>query len=542
MKRLCKKMYKFVLIIILCTTFFPFRKDVILQSQNRNCANSLRPNFHAIMDDRRFDNTSKRVKRLVLDFEKHPDAYRDLDDFLDIIDFYAAVDYPQSYVNNSKLSQALRIAEEIYPDSTDIKVQRAHIYFLQGNIESAQYILSSLEKTEPEHVGVLLGLADCYFHNNMFDKGMAYLRRVLVIEPDNIEVYDFIIQQCLIQCKVEMALQYFKKRIALKSDDDEAFLARVNNDLMPVPQVYEAALKFFEAYLEINPYSSHAWSYIAMAHYELHHDEESLEACEYALAISAQCTAAYLTKFSITDDRNVLYDALNNVPENEKYHIDIQLGESYFRNHQYSSAAPYYRSAVKFLDETKSDDDFNNYLTRNKLANCYMRMGDPVSAEKLLVESIAINPYSIVSYDDLAILYKYEFHDPDRFEQMFKFLTEKFHDFKSPWLIYIEFLLQYKRYDDVIAMVSEAEQYIRDDDDLYIPLAVAYFNSNRKNEACLLLHNMDIDGFFLENMLRKYDGNMLLDGEVMDIILQKRDESGSNDYFEDNYDKDNLPY
>ena len=478
----------------------------------------------------------------MLDFEKHPDAYRDLDDFLDIIDFYAAADYPQSYVNNSKLSQALRIAEEIYPDSTDIKVQRAHIYFLQGNTDSAQYILSNLEKVEPDHVGVLLGLADCYFHNNMFDKGITYLKKVLVIEPDNIEVYDFMIQQCLIQCKVEMALHYFKKRIALKSDDDEEFLSRVNNELMPIPQVYEAALKFFEAYLEINPYSSHAWSYIAMAHYELHHDEESLEACEYALAISPQCTTAYLTKFSITDDRNILYEALNNVPENERYHIDIQLGESYFRNHQYSSAAPYYRSAVKYLDDNKSDDDFNNYLTRNKLANCYMRMGDPVSAEKLLVESIAINPYSIVSYDDLAILYKYEFHDPDRFEQMFQFLTEKFHDFKSPWLIYIEFLLQHKRYDDVIAKVTEAEQYIRDDDDLYIPLAVAYFNTNRKNEACLLLHNMDIDGFFLENMLQKYDSNMLLDGEVMDIILQKRDESGSNDYFEDNYDQNNLPF
>ena len=133
-------------------------------------------------------------------------------------------------------------------------------YFLQGNTDSAQYILSNLEKVEPDHVGVLLGLADCYFHNNMFDKGITYLKKVLVIEPDNIEVYDFMIQQCLIQCKVEMALHYFKKRIALKSDDDEEFLSRVNNELMPIPQVYEAALKFFEAYLEINPYSSHAWS------------------------------------------------------------------------------------------------------------------------------------------------------------------------------------------------------------------------------------------------------------------------------------------
>ena len=84
------------------------------------------------MDDRRFDNTSKRVKRLVLDFEKHPDAYRDLDDFLDIIDFYAAADYPQSYVNNSKLSQALRIAEEIYPDKPTFKDEQSILYNLQG--------------------------------------------------------------------------------------------------------------------------------------------------------------------------------------------------------------------------------------------------------------------------------------------------------------------------------------------------------------------------------------------------------------------------
>lgn len=478
----------------------------------------------------------------MLDFEKNPGQYRDLDDFLDIIDFYLGTDNPMLFSQDSRLAQAVRMAENIYPDNTDIKVQRAHIYFMQGNTDSAKNILSYLEKVEPEHIGVLLGLADCHFQNNRFDKGMAYLKKVLTIDPENIDVYDTIIQQNLVQCKVEDALQYFKKRIALKSDDDEAFLSRVYGDLEPIPQVYESALKFFEAYIDQNPYSSYAWTYIAMAHYELHHDEEAIEACEYALAINTGCTGAYLTKYEVTNDVRGLYEALAHVPENEMYHINMQIAEHHFRAHKYAVAAPYYRTVIKYIDDTGCDDDFTGYIARHKLANCYMRMNDPVSAEKLLLESIILNPYSTLAYDDLAILYKYDFHDPDRFEQMFSFLTQKFSDCKYPWVLFLGFLLQQRRYDDVVKKVGEAEEYIHDDDELYIPLSVAYYHTNRKNEAYLLLNNMDIDPNYLEDTLRKYDGEMLLDTDVMEILLKKYNESDTSDYYDDGYGpNDNRP-
>ena len=494
--------------------------------------------LYAVMDDRRFEKTNKRTKRLVLDFEKNPGVYRDLDDFLDIIDFYLGTDDPFLFAHDSKLCQAVSVAENIYPDSTDIKVQRAHIYFMQGNTDSAKNILTYLEQVEPDHVGVLLGLADCCLVSNRLEKGLDYLKRIIEIDPNDIEIYDLIIHQCLVNCKVEEAFQYFKKRIALKSDDDDELLGCVNDDFLNLPKLYEA-IRFYEAFLEKNPYSSSAWAYMAMAHYDLEHDDEALEDCEYALAINAQCTAAYLTKFQITNDRKVLYEALNNVQEKEQYHINVQLGESYFRKHQYSVAAPYYRSALKYLDESNSDDDYNKYLTRNKLANCYMRMSDPVSAEKLLVESVAISPYNPLSYNDLEILYKYEFRDAERFEQMFTFLIKKFPNCIYPCLIYLGFLVQQKRFDDVVAVVTEAEKNLPDNDDLYIPLSVAYFNTNRKNEALLLLNNMDIDPTFLEDMLRKYDNEMLLDNDVMDLLLQKRDESDTDNYFDDNYDPNN---
>ena len=486
------------------------------------------------MDDRRFENTTKRVKRLVLDFEQRPNIYRDLEDFLDIIDYYAGIESMSIFSqNDNKMAEVLRIAETIYPSNTDIKVQRARLYMIQGHYESAFKMLLYLEKLEPDHVGVLMGLADCYFNENKIYKGISYLKRILEIEPNNVDVYDLLIQQSFFECKVDEAFQYFKKRIELKSDDDDEFLARVNDAMMSVPHISELAIKFFEYFIEINPYSSHAWTYLAMSLYDLNRNDEALEACEYALAISDECTAAYLTKFEITNDRQVLYDALDHVPEKEKYHINMQFGESYFRIHQYAVAAPYYRSVIKFIDDTKSDDDFNNYFTRNKLANCYMRMGDPGSAEKLLLESIDINPYNALSYDDLAILYKYEFHDAERFEQTFSDFTQKYKDCKHPWIHYLKFLVEQKRYDDVVDLVVEAEKSIPDDDDLYIPLAVAYYHTNRKNEAYLLLNNMNVDNNYLEDMLRKYSSDILSDSEVMNILLQKRDETDNQGYYPD---------
>ena len=122
---------------------------------------------------------------------------------------------------------------------------------------------------------------------------------------------------------------------------------------------------------------------------------------------------------------------------------------------------------------------------------------------------------------------------------MFTFLIEKFPSCIYPCLKYLDFLIQQKRFNDVVAVVSEAEKNLPDNDELYIPLSVAYYNTNRKNEALLLLNNMDIDPTFLEDMLRKYDNEMLLDSEVMDILLQKRDESDTDNYFDDNYDPNN---
>ena len=82
-------------------------------------------------------------------------------------------------------------------------------------------------------------------------------------------------------------------------------------------------------------------------------------------------------------------------------------------------------------------------------------------------------------------------------------------------------------------LVVEAEKSIPDDDDLYIPLAVAYYHTNRKNEAYLLLNNMNVDNNYLEDMLRKYSSDILSDSEVMNILLQKRDETDNQDYYPD---------
>ena len=176
------------------------------------------------MDDRRFENTTKRVKRLVLDFEQRPNIYRDLEDFLDIIDYYAGIESMSIFSqNDNKMAEVLRIAETIYPSNTDIKVQRARLYMIQGHYESAFKMLLYLEKLEPDHVGVLMGLADCYFNENKIYKGISYLKRILEIEPNNVDVYDLLIQQSFFECKVDEAFQYFKKRIELKSDDDDAY-------------------------------------------------------------------------------------------------------------------------------------------------------------------------------------------------------------------------------------------------------------------------------------------------------------------------------
>lgn len=486
------------------------------------------------MANRRDEKYERQVRKLVKDFEANPDAYRDLEDFLDILAYYSGA--VCNFTDIDKMVNTVAIAERIYPDSADIKAFRAHYYNLQGNFESSVNLLKNIECVDSECIGVFYELGEAYIGLNRFEKGMSYLLKIIELEPDNVPFYDIIIAKYLERQKLEAALRYFKKRLEVSTENDsDSVLDVVFDTLKDTPVQYETALQFFDAYIDEYPYSSKAWEYKAEMHYELHHDDEALDACEYAISLDSKCTHAYLTKYDITHDINVLYEALKNAPEEEQYLVNECVGDYYFEKHIYPSAAPYYRKAVTYLDDHREiGDNYASYFVRNKLAKCYQRMGDLNSAEKLFFESVGVDPYSPVTYGDLVTLYKYGFRDSERFEQAFLFLIGKFKDCKFPWMHYLEFLLEHKRYENAVEAVNCAQETIRDDDDLYIVLAVAYYHTNRKNEALLLLNNMECDIDYLMDAVRDYSPDMLLDNDVMDIMIAKRDEKESKGYYNDN--------
>jgi hypothetical protein len=90
----------------------------------------------------RFKNFEQDVRELVLAFEKQKEghaAYFDVDQLEIIADYYLEV------YDVEGLESAVKLGEQLFPSSSEIRLRRAHLLSIQGQYPKAMEILQDLE-------------------------------------------------------------------------------------------------------------------------------------------------------------------------------------------------------------------------------------------------------------------------------------------------------------------------------------------------------------------------------------------------------------
>ena len=420
------------------------------------------------MQKDRFNNFDEEVRELVLAFEdtvlKGKNHFFDVDELEIIIDYYFEVN------DRHPLEVAVEYAEYLYPNSSTIRLRRAHL--MMSKEEYAQAVGDS-EKAiayfkEAATDGWMLGrvysnMAEEYYKLKDFDAAINCYRKAMESDScDDITIYNYY-DVCYEAGRVEQAVEYL------------------------------------EGYVKKNPYSREGWYCLGCAYRDLTLYEKAVDAFEYAIAIDKSYVDAYVALSQTQDYMGNTSEAVTTMlrvldysEERDKvYHT---IGSLYAREANYDTAMAYFKKAI--------EENPANAEAHASLALCYLEIGDTSTAVSkvnralMLDEATPVDPNdgrgphdapgnpdvlcaAAMIYDAIGEYYKAS----EYFEQMINTGLYAEHQCQ----LYTQFLFNHQVYDIVIQFAEESLEVYPHSSFYSTYLAASYFYTNRYNKARKML-------------------------------------------------------
>jgi tetratricopeptide (TPR) repeat protein len=241
------------------------------------------------MDKDRFQDFDEEERQLVLDFEntvlKGGMQFFDVDELEVIIDYYFEV-------NDLKpLQRAVEYAEQLYPDSTIVRLRRAHLMIANQDFEPALRIIQQLRRQEPNNTDVAYSLGVAYGAMGEHEKAIQHY-----LEAANDgwllgRVYANIAEEYYQMLDYTEALRYYKLSLDTDSYDTSTLYNYLDTALQA--QQIDDAIGYLKSFVGEHPYCSEAWQCLGTAYRDLGLFEQAEDAYEYAIAIDKKNAGAY---------------------------------------------------------------------------------------------------------------------------------------------------------------------------------------------------------------------------------------------------------
>lgn len=398
--------------------------------------------------DDRFSNYDDDVREIVLDFETSQQSglrrYYDADEMEIIIDFYMDV------CDIDQVEYAVRYAENLFPESTGIRVRRAILLINKGQHDKALPIAQELHRMEPENTEVLFALGVIYSALGQPMKSIQYYLGA-AHDKNSLEIiyYNIAIEYCAMS-RYEEAIHYYKKAIKQNPEYIDALHALADT-------YYESertadSVQYFQQLAQDKPYNKEAWLLLAEGYYKLSLYEKAIDAAEYARTIDNKFTPAYLIIADCYRDMNQPGKATSTLLECKDFcekpeWIYYLIGSIYFYNtpQNIPTAIIYYRKAIE-IDPFQCD-------ALHDLARCYDEMLDYGSAAQFIDRAIDAAPPLADYHFDAAQIHMHNF-DFEKAEENFKRALDLDNSKDEYWLLYALFLYANQRFDEAIDLLN----------------------------------------------------------------------------------------
>lgn len=345
----------------------------------------------------RFKNFEQDVRELVLAFEKQKEghaAYFDVDQLEVIADYYLEV------YDVEGLESAVKLGEQLFPNSVEIRLRRSHLLSIQGQYPKALAILKELERSEPENTDVCYALGALYSLTDQAQKAIDYYQKAATDGYQLDMVYGNIGDEYYKLGKTDEAITYYRKSIKKNPDESRSLynLACTWDEQGRL----EEAQEFFSQLVADHPFSKNGWYCLGCVYSWLSLFEKAADAYEYAIAIDKTLVLAHLGLSEcyrqLGDTAHAvqaLRDALDYTQD--RPYVLYSIGRLYLEKGNYHTASTYFHDALK--------EDPAYSIAWNDLGRCSERLGYPDEAAGYYRRAIDLEPDSDEHWICLADLY-----------------------------------------------------------------------------------------------------------------------------------------
>ncbi|MBP3764011.1 MAG: tetratricopeptide repeat protein [Bacteroidales bacterium] len=436
----------------------------------------------------RFKDYDKEVRDLVLDFErtvlKGQQQFFDVDELEIIIDYYLEVNDQQP------LDRAVGYAEYLYPDSTEVRIRRAHQMIAHQQFDPAVDMLLKLRKEEPDNTDIAYTLGVAYGAKGDSQKAIAYYEEALTDGWMPGRIYGNIAEEYYKLGDLPKAIAYYEAALS-EEPADEVTLFNYYDTCFQA-HCTDQAMKTLQDITQRDPYNKYAWYTLACVLLALGQDDKAIDALQFAIAIDNGFVDAYVRLSQIYHNRGDLGQAVGTmlrVLEHTDRRDDVYrtVGSIYAHAGNFLSALAYLRKAI---DSNPTDAE-----SFASMAVCYMNTNDMPAALAAARKALNLEDALSAQHEDegnsevfhgVALVYDVAGYF-DKASECYERMLIAGNCTEPQCQDYTLFLYHHQVYDILIEFGEESLALYPHDNFYSTYLAAAYFYTNRYNKARKML-------------------------------------------------------
>jgi len=272
--------------------------------------------------------------------------------FFDVEEFEIIIDYFIYIFDTKEAQNAIAKAISQHPTASGLKLKKAYVLTMVGQLRKAILLLQQLVTTQPFNFEVHHLMAMTYSKTGKRQKAVASYEKAIEFcsnaEKPQI-MLDLAMEYSNKDCYDE-AIEVLKKIVRFNLKEDYA-IYELQFCLQKAGRSQEGP-KLFKEIIDINPYSIAAWFNLGVCYGNQDKFNEALDAYDYALAINEKHTPSLFNKGNMLYQMEEYHTALASyqlaVEAEEPMAITYcNMGECYEQLMEFESALKYYHKALE---------------------------------------------------------------------------------------------------------------------------------------------------------------------------------------------------
>ena len=402
--------------------------------------------------------------------------------FFDVADFERIIEFYFESDNAKRAAEAINIASQIHPYSSEIQLKRIELLIVDGNYRQAIQHLNVLIKIESNCSEAYYLKGQCHLGLNEFDMAeIAFDKALSDASDDRVDLLCRIASLYQDITEFNSAISYLVEAYGIDNHS-----MHINFELGYCYECvgdYPLSIKHYNHCLDINPFSSDAWFNLGLVYTRTGDFEKAVEAYDYAIAVDPMNSAAIHNKANTLVTIGKYHEAIDELTELIAYEpknssLYVSMGDCYERIGNYDKAMASYLKGLEIFPSC-AEAYFGIGIVK-------LRTMQPHLALDYINKALAIEPENYDFWLGMARV-KYEVNKIDEALDAYRQATILNPDEPEAYIGLAETLLYKESFADVVELYNSIADRFSQTYPLKVICAAAMYLQNKPNKAVELL-------------------------------------------------------